>query len=293
MHKIGRVCEMLRHIKAYIYKCYTNIKWKHQMKKLIIHSCKACQIKSDKALFIVPHADDELIGGYNYLRKNEEMFTLFYCGLLGSNYTEENARIRRKEFETLCDICGFKYFIAKEDLELSLKSVIEEIHPTSIYMPAVIDWHEEHRYVNFIVQHVIENYLNYEPDIVWYQITVPIWIHSINNYSELSRKDLQEKYKCFKDVYKSQAFMPTERFKFESRYAGNCCGKYAIESFCRLEFWEWKNWLNRINNDMAIKEFVELKGKINNLTQIYMMSEQLYNKYGSNSGDGASMHEKA
>lgn len=266
--------------KSYIifYKPALRCKWTFQFLILQLHKKNKTQkynlLDAGRILIIVPHADDELIGCYKFMKSTDAKVCLFYCNMTGSNNDENNKDIRKKEFEELCHQNGFEYSISDGLIEQSMDEAIREYNPDTIMLPSVVDWHPQHREVNNIAKIVLNN-MSMKPAIVWYPITVPIDSRWVNYYVQMSGQQQKEKWKMFSQVYKSQKNMPLLRFKYNERIAGKEYGEYAAEVFCTMGFDKWLDCLE-LNEKLVENQQSNLKSSINDLIQIRDKAAVLY-----------------
>lgn len=272
---------LLRYLKklyGYFHKMQQHIGWYVQYnmisKENTIIALSSKNRRFERILIIVPHADDELIGCYQFMKSTQTRVCLFYCDMTGSTDNETNKHIRRKEFERLCSENGFEYVISDDIIDQSLQRVIEEYDPNAILLPSIVDWHPQHREVNNISRIVLCNIDN-KPKIIWYQVTVPIEYKWANYYVPMNKKQQNEKWEMFSYVYKTQKKMPLMRLKYNERIAGKQRGEYAAETFCVLDYDRWLYCLDLVGE--LIKEHqMDLKAGINNLLRIRDMAALLY-----------------
>ena len=239
---------------------------------------KVLDSTDEKQLLIIPHADDELFGAYalNKIQGNNILYA--YCGFTGSNREKENAVTRKKEFDCFIDSIKAQAFIMN-DIE-KLYDIIQDNNITRVYLPSVIDWHYEHRLTNYMLLQIC-NKLNRRLHIYWYMVTVPIITKRERLIVPMSKKEQREKYKLFYRVYKSQRHMPIKRFVIHEKLAVAGEKYYAAESFVEMEFSMWKKivlFLQDIEstNNVLIREIVELKHKINSVTEIRAVSRGIF-----------------
>lgn len=266
---------LLEKAKQFIYIRYQYIKWKWQIiqRKRTIYSGMKVSFAGQRNLYIIPHADDELIGGFSTIVKNCSDFLLFYCGLLGKNQKEENRQTRLREFISLCEAKGFCYVIANRNLEKHIRRILNEYNPENIFIPSMVDWHEEHRLVNKILLKILDNKKR-DVHIVWYQVSVPIPMNYINCYMPQNYHDIKYKWSDFRRFYKSQSHMPIQRFILEARFGGKGTKNYAIEPFVMQDEEEWRFKVEKL--DLYNEQLTQLKLRINNLKDIYRESEKIY-----------------
>ena len=165
------------------------------------------------SLIIAPHADDELIGCFSFIKKHPNSIVL-YCGLLGSHNNEENAIIRRREFISFCEANAIRYKLLGRNLKKEIISEILILRPSNILIPSFVDWHNEHRLINTIVLDLVDYFQSC--NIIWYRISVPIMLY---NYSvEESKHDYISKWKNFLLYYQSQKSINYRRFQFVEKH---------------------------------------------------------------------------
>ena len=271
---------MIISVKRKIKSFFSHSKWFIQLKKRkkVKINSREIHLGNRKCLYIVPHADDEMFGGYETISRYSDNILLFYCGLLGSNYTDLNRNIRLQEFVKLCDINNFSYAICDRDLKNAFKKVIEEYKPDTIFLPSIIDWHNEHRLTNrYLFDYCNEGVLSFDSiDIIWYQVSVPLSPEYITWYQELSKSRLAHKFNMFREVYISQSFMPVKRFELESRYIGSCCSVYSAEPFILLSGLKWKKIIEYVYSNGLENDFDIMKSMINELFSINEKSNHFY-----------------
>ena len=103
-------------------------------------------------LYIVPHADDELISGWSYQKRNNHNTTLYYCGFTGSNSFEENIKTRRNEIKKYADCMALMLIEKKDDIKKEILNLVLKEKTDAIFLPCYIDWHHEHRLINDILE---------------------------------------------------------------------------------------------------------------------------------------------
>lgn len=226
--------------------------------------------KSLNTLVISPHADDELIGCYAYIKKHNP--TVFLCSLTGSNNSIDNKLIRENEFEKFCLDNNLPFYIARENLEKELKGQILNIKPDRILVPSMVDWHFEHRLINEILSNILKD-LEINPEIFWYQVSVPITHQKINATTEINKKLFKEKWDSFYKYYPSQKNINVDRFKFLEKHT---VLKTAAESYFAMDT---KTWMQNVEILKPYEEKMnDLKSDINNLKNIKLLANEFYKK---------------
>ena len=132
-------------------------------------------------LIIVPHADDELIGCHQFIRHNINNATLFYCGFTGKNKTQENHIVRLDEFKKYCEQSNCKYVVSSENVKEDLYSYLDEAKPDIVAIPSMVDWHSEHRVINYYIRDYINSHRNpCIKSVLWYHLSVPLYAGNAN-----------------------------------------------------------------------------------------------------------------
>ena len=227
----------------------------------------------------VPHADDDLIGGYALAKLQKDNLRYVYFGYTGSKKSIQIKKIRTKEFKKYSEYMdiGAEIVFSGKDL----KVLIDKYNVKTIYLPSMIDWHDEHRMVNYQLYDSLSNMnlaLWDDIEIIWYSITVPIGIKK-QAVVYMTKKDQKEKYDIFSRIYKSQAYMPVDRFKFQERLNVNGTGFYAGETYAVLNVHDWKKMVEIVRNDIMFQaELNKLKNYIDRMLIVRKKSEELYNR---------------
>lgn len=219
------------------------------------------------SLIIAPHADDELIGCFSYIKEHPNSIVL-YCGLLGSHYNEENANIRKREFVSFCEANRISFKILNNKLMEEIGAAIQEIKPSNVLIPSFVDWHYEHRLINSIVLD-LEDYLT-GCNIIWYRISVPIMLY---NYSvEESKQDYINKWENFHLHYQSQKSINYKRFQFVEKHC--IANVFASELYYIHTIDEFKN--NMMVLLPQAKLLDSLKTVINDYKQLSSNAHNFY-----------------
>jgi LmbE family N-acetylglucosaminyl deacetylase len=187
---------------------------------------------NDKVIVFAPHVDDETIGLGGTLLKYKEKLSEVYIVYItdGSGATtdlneDELIKVRKNEAQTLKEIYGIREIIhldykdSKVDyrddkLIRDIKDIIEEINPTIIYMPFLIDSHIDHYNTSIAVLKALENIDNIDKKnlkIMCYQVNSPIMAELINNITALTKEQFENKKRVFR-VFTSQWVMGFDAF---------------------------------------------------------------------------------
>lgn len=243
-------------------KINQNLFWLiHNVYKLPSHQLISSVIsKDDNISIIIPHADDELIGNYSILNNYKPV--LFYYRKYGSNINIDNIQKRDKELEVLAKKFNLKIEII--DNENNLKEALLRNKITTVFIPPIVDWHDEHVDISKILLKALSNS---KIQVFSYEISVPIMSTTnlfISLYSPLS---CLNKWKIFKEIYKSQSNIPISRFVLKDLYV------YGFKIvFCD------KFYLIEKLNYKSIQPNIDLKTQINNLKQIRNISRYEWEK---------------
>lgn len=259
-----------------IIKKIINLKWYFQrihIKHLLINNLQNNVSKLDDILIIAPHADDELIGCNELITNKKLSLEVFYCSLLGSNYTKDNQKIREQEFRNYMSICNRNYTIAKNSTwEEELFRYIDYRRPKYIFLPSFVDWHDEHRLVNLKLLDALDQ-IGYEPQICWYNVSLPIPAKYVNAYSPLDKRKQRAKWLQLKQFYPSQSHMDIGRFKF---IEANCnYKKYGIvEPYILMNYANWQSVMSLLLPHEKLLS--DLKFTVGNIREMYLFTNQLY-----------------
>lgn len=227
----------------------------------------------DNILIIIPHADDELIGCHQLLKKYSSKITLCFCDYIGSNTTVENRLLRQREFINFVNYMNINYFICTDVIN-DLSANLIKIRYDLIMTPSYIDWHEEHRKVNDILYNFILKNKSIKDfsDIGWYQISVPIV--NVNNAGlPYTGVEVKEMIKLFKKYYVSQQNVPIHRF-VEIRKLISMQNSIAVENFYIMSSNEFCKNIQILRKE----DFNKLKKEINNIYYLWKESILCYNK---------------
>ena len=225
-------------------------------------------IANKKAVAFIPHADDELIGLGTLLSSNKSI-ELIYFGYLGTNNTDENYNIRMAEFSKYCSFSNIKYSIYAAS---SIKKIKEA---KIILLPSLVDWHEEHRKLNFLLKDICSAY-ELHPQIIWYNISVYCSILDKAKYVFQGHKEQRKKFRDFKKIYVSQNSLPVLRFMIKERLYGKEVNMYSAEKFLCFKFDEWIRVIDRFESNHFDDDFIEIKKYINDLQRVDKISRRIY-----------------
>ena len=267
-------CCGIKHIVADVRK---ELKWHSQLRTIEgrnMPNAATPFLTDKKILIIAPHADDELIGCHQLIINNKDTVTVFYCSLLGSNYSDENRATRLAEFGNYISGQGCNYVVSSlATLCDDLSRVIRDINPSYIFIPSYVDWQKEHRLVNEVLEEVLNN-IDREVVIGWYHVSLPIPCSFINSFSFLTRKKYRNKWQAMRNNYKSQLHMDIMRFGFIERSLAK--KTYAYETYIIMPKGEWYRCIQVLKKQ--IKEIDSLKDSLGNIKEMFEKTDSVYRK---------------
>ncbi len=220
--------------------------------------------KFRRILAVIPHADDELIGAYQFLTCGQPV-DLFYCGFTGSRSDEPNRVTRLNEFRQLAARENLPFIDASGFFREKLKECLDSGKYDCIMLPAYIDWHHEHRLVNTAVFELTGG--RPASAVLWYAVTVPLASQFFTHYCAMDRVRQKAKWQVFSEVYLSQ-HMPLLRLRLQEKITGKIAGCFAAENY-RL-FPDGKDWGETMQK-LALREareYNQLYAQINDLQTI-------------------------
>ncbi len=254
-----------------VHTGYLNLCWflqfqicKNTQKSSISGSKDVSSLPFKHALYLVPHADDDLISGWSFLKRNRERISLFYCGFTGSRTDEKNRKIRRNEFVQYCTKNDFYFIESNGNYAKEIDQILKTKQYDAVFLPCYLDWHKEHRQLDEMLEKIDLNNLQ----IIWYSVTVPLTAQVNNACSPMTEQEQKEKWIQFKQTYRSQC-MPIMRLKYQERLTGMQLGYFAVESFYIFPDTEaFLCLMNKFHKINEVTPFDCLSEKINNLSKI-------------------------
>jgi len=243
---------------AYVKKCIFSTRWRLlwykefiavKKKKLVPSNLIPLDINSsDSILIIAPHADDEWIGCYSILKIKHANITCCYMNMYGNDYSENNIQTRRQEIMGSSQYWNFDLRIVGNDCVEFIKECVKGNN--KCFIPSPYDWHPEHR-KTFCKFYEAYSQLNTREkdgiEVYYYSISVPHSNREKLNYIPLTKEDVNHKWKEFNNIYTSQSFMPSYRYKLQLRLVPQNIG-YAAQLFIRVNDERIQNDYNLINN---------------------------------------------
>ena len=258
------------------------ISWKREFnalkKRKVDEQKRTFGVPDGKTLVIVPHADDEIFGAYGFIRGNPET-ELFFMGFTGSNSDVSNKLIRDREFISSANAMKRRFYFADH---IALSDILNTNKYKNILCPSIIDWHEEHRLCNKLLLEGLKQATSCNSSIYWYDVTVPIMALHDTIYIPMSKEVQKDKYNLFKQIYKSQSFMPAERFALQERVNALGTNHYSCEIICMITLNDLKKYVSRLygeqSDQVMILRLNDLKKYISRIRKIREESKRLYSK---------------
>lgn len=276
MHKIKQII-------LYLIGKRHKMLWKYDIKQISRHKQgdkERLPYFVGKQLFLVPHADDDLLAGYALAKQQGCSLRMGYYGMTGSTQDVNNKKTRNKEFEKY--ISEMKLGHYKINSFNDILDIVKKDSVKVIYLPSLIDWHPEHRKVNYDLYDAlsfIDGKWLEGMRIIWYSITVPIECRN-KVIVPMSEEQQKEKYQLFMQIYHSQLHMPLQRFKYQEQINAMGSGSYAAEVFMQLTIDIWKRCVESMRTDEpdhgTINEYNMLKAEINSIKRIRLKSKKYY-----------------
>jgi hypothetical protein len=228
-----------------------------------------------KILVLIPHADDELVGCYQIARQSQAQVSGYYFGFISNDVSRrESADARRKELEKSADRLGIRLTICAENPVEEIRDLLMNETWDLICVPNFIDWHPEHIKVNDILLKAMEGLGERRDEIkvLTYQVSVPLLESGVTHYSVMTKKEQEQKWRLFREIYRTQDYIPVLRFILNERISGKLTGAFAAEVYTVYPFKDYKRMLERWEKiDKS-----ELKSGIDNIFCIRRMVK----KYG-------------
>lgn len=225
---------ILKKIYRGLFNLKNQLKWyieyKMYKKNIMKKNNNESKVKGKK-MILIPHSDDEWIGCSQVIShacKNE--IILCNMDMPGRDSTEIHA-IRYKELYKTAEKYNLKLYNISKNKTEQLKGIINKEKPDAIFLPFLIDWHEEHIDVAQILSEAIEKIQYQDIQICMYQVSVPIPQEEINVILPMNKKQVKEKWSFFKKNYQTQLIIPYKRFFYNERINGNLIDTYAAEVY--------------------------------------------------------------
>jgi LmbE family N-acetylglucosaminyl deacetylase len=232
-------------------------------------------------LIVAPHADDELIGCDGFMRqfRADVPVFVFLCAMTGGDTSPENRRRRAEEFKNYCSRVGVSFRVSGTDIQRDLKTCIEEIRPSRIFVTSLIDPHGEHRQANRFLYEALRH-TDCRPSVCWYGVSLPVYPAFVNQVVPLTGEEQERKWSGFRQAYPSQAHLHVKRFRLEEKIAGSCVHSHAAECFVAMDYASWERilWSWSDENDRCLDE-IKSRNLEGSFSKVYRVSKTLYARY--------------
>lgn len=224
-------------------------------------------------LILAPHSDDEWVGCSTIIKNKN--FDVIICNMdMNGGDTAEKHKLRydemrymaRKHQRKLVTIEG------EEDCKIEkLRELINLVKPNYICVPSAVDWHEDHLQVMSYLKRALIKQSDNLFEILMYQVSVPIYKKELTHCLCMSRSEQVEKWRLFREVYKTQFWFPYKRFMCNEYIAGRYCNSYSAEVFSCKKIDEWIKYIENTNINQ-----VELKCNFSNLFKIRSIIKRIH-----------------
>lgn len=225
------------------------------------------QVDLGRILVLAPHADDEWIGCSTILRKYKDSIV---CNMdMEGGDSQKVHRLRREELSSLCSKYQLTLITIEDNKIERLASAIRHYDVQTVCVPYFYDWHQEHLAVMDLLQGALEIVGRLAPhsitNILMYQVSIPIPYSQINYLNPMAFSEWREKWKSFRNVYKSQD-IPYFRFSMYELITGGLSGVLFAEPFVvyKTDYWVENNKKLRPSNE----EMSYIKNNINSIRKI-------------------------
>ena len=252
--------------------------------KKTIKVSKRKDLPDKRILIMVPHADDEWIGCSQLLKYKKYDVTLCYMNMLGGDKEKvlierylELSRISKQNGIGLISIDG-----NRKDKIKKLKEYIQEKEYYYIGVPSYYDWHEEHFDVMNILRIALDELELKNIEILMYQVSVPMCEDMVTNCIEMTKYDQENKWNIFREIYKTQEYIPVERFKCNEYINGGFNNYYAAEVYSCMSYNEWIHHLDKVLLDKELR--IDIKNNFTKLCKIREIITKFDNKQNSSRG---------
>ena len=169
-------------------------------------------LRHNNILVLAPHPDDDVIGCGGILaiyQKKGAKITIVYMtdGRKGNPKYDENALVvqRREEARKATAVIGIDklMFLDNRDTELSatpktvkeLQDILHEVRPEAVFLPFLLDNHQDHRATNDIL---IKSSFTYKAPLtcygyeIWTPIATPNFFVNITDQIEVKRQAIEQ-----------------------------------------------------------------------------------------------------
>lgn len=196
-------------------------------------------------LILAPHSDDEWIGCSQIIQNCPKAVI---CNMdMGGGDSADIHKQRREEMASLAERFGKRFTTLGKDKVSDLREIIQKEQPSYVLVPHYMDWHPEHFMVMNYLKQVVQDD-TFQSIVLTYQVSVPIVARENIVCFPLTKQQLLYKWQVFADIYKTQEFMPVERFMANERINGAIASKYAAEIYVMHDADGWVQSMERFES---------------------------------------------
>jgi len=214
-------------------------------------------LRHNNILVLAPHPDDDVIGCGGILdiyQKKGAKITIAYMtdGRKGNPKYDEDALVvqRREEARKATAVIGIDklMFLENRDAELSstpkavkeLRDILHEVKPEAVFLPFLLDNHQDHRATNDIL---IKSSLKYKAPLtcygyeIWTPIAMPNFFVNITDQIEVKRQAIEQHHSQTELCHIADCMLGLCRYR---SLPYNLKGVFYVEAFFRCNLDEYK-----------------------------------------------------
>lgn len=240
---------ILRKCKAVVRILKRSIDWNRDARqcRALVKQNTVKILPEKRIIILMPHADDEWIGCGQLIQKYNREILVVNMDMDGGDNQSLHIK-RRKESENAARRLQYRFITLQGDKVEALKEIFKEEKADGIFLPCYFDWHKEHIETMEIFQ---KSYADMEHKglVAMYQVSLPIPCSLINAGIEMDKSELKKKWKCFKQFYKTQNFLPVRRFAINEYINGGITNSFACEGFLISSFEIWQDEFRKYKFD--------------------------------------------
>lgn len=240
---------ILRKCKSVVRILKRNIDWNRDAQKYraLVNQNTVKRLPKKRIIILMPHADDEWIGCSQLLQNYSKEILVINMDMDGGDNQSLHIK-RRREAENVARRLQYRFITLQGDKVKALTRIFNEEKAEGIFLPCYFDWHKEHIETMEIFQ---KSYADMEHKglVAMYQVSLPIPFSLINAGIEMDKSELKKKWKCFKQCYKTQNFLPVRRFAINEYINGGITNSFACEGFLISSFEIWQDGFQKYKFD--------------------------------------------
>ena len=264
--------KFLRKIHGAIWRYKRNVlmplKWhleaiylRHCSRKAIAH---LVEVEHDKKyLILAPHSDDEWIGCSQIIMNCPNSII---CNMdMSGGDSEEIHQKRFDEMQSLAKKFDRKFVPICDNKAEALRKLVSQVKPDFIMVPHFVDWHKEHHQVMHLLETMILQGV-YSGTVLTYQVSVPFVDREHCLFCPMTKEQQKHKWDIFIENYRTQYFMPVERFKACEYINGAAISSYAAELYKSYDSKDWVTAMQESGEDTVTMD--RLAQNINDIIRI-------------------------